>query len=78
MKSFKQLTQSIHKEETSPRPAWKIAFDVFSEQDETKYKGFFVVFEESQPEAIESGTKILSEMYPKNRHEVTVSRVKEL
>jgi hypothetical protein len=76
MKSFKQLIQTIHKEEP-PRPAWKIAFDVFSEQDE-RYKGFFVVFKESQPEAIECGTKILSEMYPNNRHEVTISRVKEI
>ena len=76
MKSFKELAHSIHKEEPQ-RSAWKIAFDVFSEQDE-RYKGFFVVFEGSQSDAIENGTKILSEMYPNNRHEVTVSRVKEL
>lgn len=76
MKSFKQLTQSIYKEE-APRATWKIAFDVFSEQDE-RYKGFFVVFEDTQLEAIESGTKILSEMYPNNRHKITISRVKEI
>jgi hypothetical protein len=77
MKSFKELTQKIHTEDDEPKAAWKIAFDVFSEQDE-RYKGFFVVFEGSQSDAIENGMKVLSEMYPNNRHEVTVSRVKEL
>jgi hypothetical protein len=81
MKSFKQLIRNIQEkeeEETSKQEsAWKIAFDVFSEQDE-RYKGFFIVFEESQDEAIKAGTKILEGMYPEHQHDITLSRVKNL
>ena len=77
MKSFKELVKSINplsEEEPSP---WKIAFDVFSEEDE-RYKGFFIVFEGSQKTAILEGAKILKGMYPNHRYEITLSRVKDL
>ena len=79
MKSFKQLIKNIQEEETPKKQesAWKIAFDVFSEQDE-RYKGFFIVFESNQDEAIDAGTKILEGMYPDHQHEITLSRVKDL
>jgi len=80
MKSFKQLIKNIQEEEETSNKqesAWKIAFDVFSEEDE-RYKGFFIVFEDSQDEAIESGSKILEGMYPEHQHEITLSRVKNL
>ena len=78
MKSFKQLIKHIQEEETPKQEsAWKIAFDVFSEQDE-KYKGFFIVFESNQDEAVEAGTKILEGMYPDHQYEITLSRVKDL
>ena len=78
MKSFKQLIKHIQEEEIPKQEsAWKIAFDVFSEQDE-RYKGFFIVFETNQDEAVAAGTKILEDIYPDHQHEITLSRVKNL